>query len=86
VVMAVHTAQDIASEAEEAIERIANISVLTTPRLKQKTELQAIYGKLECMQAKARLIEQVIDDEYVPVTNEFIEDIDTILAKISALI
>lgn len=84
--MAVHTAQKGLIETEQAIERISNISMLKTPSLVKKEELHALYKKLECMQSKARLLDQVVDDDYSPVTEEIIEDIDLVLLRISALI
>jgi hypothetical protein len=78
--------QKSAQDANEAIERIANIRVLPTPTIKHRAEMQALYKKLERMQAKVRLLDEIVDDEYVPVTDEIIENLDTIMARVSALI
>ena len=87
MVMAVHDAlQKSENDANAAIERIANIRVLSTPTLKHRNEMQALYKKLERMQAKARLLDEVVDDEFTPVTDEIIEDLDNIMARVSALI
>lgn len=75
-----------AVDANEAIERIANIRVLQTPALKHREEMQALYKQLERMQAKTRLLDEVVDDEFAPVTDEIIENLDTIMARVSALI
>lgn len=87
VMAVVHDAlQKSANTANEAIERIAHIRVLSTPIVKQREELQALYKKLERMQAKTMLLDQVVEDEYTPVTDEIIEDLNAIMARMSALI
>lgn len=85
VVMAVHERLETDSTTKAIIESVSKISVLPTSKLQQRETAQSLYKKLERLEAKMALIDTVIEDEYVPVTDEMRDDIRQMMTQVSGL-
>jgi ribosomal protein L36 len=84
--MAVHEALDSEKEVCKVIKRVGNIRVLNTPKLQQKATLQSLYKQIERIEAKVRLIDNVIEDEYTPVTDEILDALAQSQLDLAALL
>lgn len=84
--MAVHEALDSEKEVCKVIKRVGNIRVLNTPKLQQKATLQALYKQIERIESKVRLIDNVIEDEYTPITDEILEALAQSQLDLAALL
>lgn len=85
VVMAVHERLETDNTTKAVIDSVSKIAILPTSKLQQRENAQSLYKKLERLEAKVALIDTVIEDEYVPITDEMLDDIRQMMMQISRL-